>query len=382
LVLVAPQLSQADYELQRHHLGTVTLEDDGVLFMPAHPVAASAKSFWLVHARQLWRQIRQAVSKAAVVHSGVSDDIWRPLMAMVNLAAWWSGRPVVFFVDIDFRKQSQYFYQHGIWSLKSYMVNRLFHDPLRWLQVWLSPRLYSLVLLKSPSMVEDFGKGRANVKNFFDTVHCDKHILSEQELTARINWLQDPGLPFQLIYFGRLVPYKGLDKAIQAVQLSRAKGYDVRLTIIGEGPCLQALRDQAEEAHLGEAISFLSQVGYGSMLFEHLRQAHVAIATPLSEDTPRSAFDAMARGLPVVAFDLPYFRVLAEGSGAVALARWPVVSELADTIMGLCDERSKLSAMAGRGIAFARDNTQQAWLRKRTAWTLQFALSAPGGDAA
>ncbi|MBC8129306.1 MAG: glycosyltransferase family 4 protein [Rhizobiaceae bacterium] len=41
--------------------------------------------------------------------------------------------------------------------------------------------------------------------------------------------------PFRLLFLGRILPYKGLGRAIAAVEILHARGIDVRLSIYGEG---------------------------------------------------------------------------------------------------------------------------------------------------
>lgn len=377
LVLVAPSLDSADYDEQKSFLGTVDADKDGIVFLPAYPAATSARHFWQSHALPLWRRLKATVSTAGVVHAGMSTDTWRPMMAMVNLAAWRAKRPVIFFVDIDFRKHSWRFYKLGVWNLKNYLVNRVLHDPLKWLQCWLAPRMFKLVLLKSASMVRDFGQGRANVKNFFDTAHSLEQVLTDEELRRRQAWLQDPSGPLRLVYFGRLVAYKGLDRVVEAVGLARAQGLDVRFTLIGSGESLPDLQAQVESAGLSDAVEFLPQVPYGKELFDQLERVHFSVATPLVEDTPRSAFDSMARGIPILAFDITYFRDLAQASQAVVLAEWPSPQALATQMMERNRQRDSIAHMAAEAVAFARDNTQKKWLAQRMRWTLELAMDDP-----
>ena len=368
VVLIAPALTEAEYAARRDHLGVVDFARDGVVFVPAHRTDTSARRFWLREASGLWRRIRDAVRTAGIVHSGVADDVWRPLMAMVNFAAWLSGRPVMFLVDIDFREHARRYRQVGLWNFRQYLVNRLIYDPLVYLQVWLAPRMFQLVLLKSASMVRDFGLRRAHVRNFYDTAHGADDVLSPAELAERNVMLREPDQPLEAVFFGRFVAYKGLDRAIEAVRLARAQGLDVRLTLIGEGECEASLRQQVAASGLQEAVRFLPPVPYGDPLFEQLRTKHVCVAAPLVEDTPRAAFDAMARGLPVVAFDISYFADLAQASGAVLLAPWPDPGGLAEGFRQLLSDRTRLSSMASAGVEFARSNTQAIWLERRARW--------------
>ncbi len=368
VVLIAPQLPQAQYEAKKQHLGSIDLARDGIVFLPTHPTDVSAKNFWLKHARRIWQQARSAARTAGIVHSGLADDTYRPMLGFVNLAAWLARRPVIFVVDIDFRQHTRRYHALGLWSRKSYLVNRVLHDPFKWVQVWLATRQFQLVLLKSASMVKDFGAGRPNVKNFYDTVHAAKDVLSPNEAVPRLAWLAEPHEPLHLAYFGRFVAYKGLDRAIEGVRLARERGANVRLTLIGEGECRAALLRQVETGGLADVVTFLPPVPYGPALFDQLARAHLTIATPLTEDTPRAAFDSMARGLPLLAFDISYFKDLADESGAVVLARWHEAASIADRLVELARNRSPLPEMARRGLDFARANTQTIWLERRAGW--------------
>jgi glycosyltransferase involved in cell wall biosynthesis len=371
MVLVAPSLTEAQYLAKKEHLGAVSLDADGIVLVAAHSTSTSAKHFWLHHARRIWRDVRQAVRQAGLVHSGLADDIYRPLLGFVNLAAWLSKRPLIFVVDIDFREHTRRYYQLGTWGLKSYMVNRFVYDPIKWVQVWFAARNFQLVLLKSASMVRDFGGGRPSVKNFHDTVHTAEDVLSDDALGARMRKLREPSLPLEVVYFGRFVPYKGLDRAVDAINIARQQGIDVRLSLIGEGECLPALKQQVSQAKLESAVTFVPSVPYGRALFELLDHAHVSIATPLVEDTPRAAFDSMARGLPIVAFDISYFRDLSSEAGAVVLAEWPHAQALASQLVALSQDRERIAEMARRGVLFARDNTQSKWLKRRADWVAE-----------
>ena len=60
----------------------------------------------------------------------------------------------------------------------------------------------------------------------------------------------------RLLSVGRLVPMKGFDVLILASKLLKDQGVDHRITIIGEGPEEDALRDQADKLGVGEHIEF------------------------------------------------------------------------------------------------------------------------------
>jgi glycosyltransferase involved in cell wall biosynthesis len=373
LVLIGPQLDAQAYERHRGELGHIHEADDGIAFLPAHPVIESRVGFWLRQFVPVWRTVNRAVLDAAVVQSGMSTELSRPLMALASLAAWWHGRPLVFVVDIDFRQHSMRFYRTGQWSLKSFIVNRYVYDPLKWIQLWLAPKISSLVLFKSLALVRDFGRGLPHVKNFFDTVQSASHVLTQEQLQKRLRWLRRSDVPVTAVFFGRLASNKGVDLMIDAIGLARDRGVTVQLSIIGDGECLLDLQQQTRDAGLTDRVSFQPPVPYGTPLFELLEATHVGIAAPRIEDTPRAAFDAMARGLPLVAFDITYFQDIAAESDAVALARWPEASALADRLVELSMDRERLARMATYAVRFAARNTQSYWLETRMTWLHQYA---------
>jgi glycosyltransferase involved in cell wall biosynthesis len=382
LILIAPHMSVEEYNAKSRHLGVINSAEDGVEFVSAYPAEVSAAGFWLRHAGRVWGLLTKVLKDPSIVHSGMATDIRWPLLAFANLAAARMKRPVLFIVDIDFRDHTKRSRQLGAWSTPRYLVNLLVLDPFKLIQVKLAVRMFQLVMLKSASMVRDFGHDKPNVKNFYDTVHAESHILSAGDAAHRIDWLSDVSRPFQLCYFGRLVASKGVASMIEAVRLARIAGCDARLSIIGDGPELEGLQHQVEQADLIDFVSFLPQVPYGPALFEKLSGAHMTMAAPLVEDTPRSAFDSMARGLPILAFDISYFKDLAEFSGAVALASWPSAEEMAKQIVSLSADRTRVSEMALRGLSFAHENTQQVWLERRMDWLLLYMLGETRGTKA
>lgn len=374
VVLIAPQMAHGDYLGQADHLAILDAETDEVVFVPAYSLPLSGVRFWVQALPSLLRRVWPLMPFTSVVHSGMSFDIRRPMLAWINIVAWLRGRPILFVLDIDFRRDAGRYRQLGGWSSLKYLANVIVLDPFRWVQVWAAPKMCDLVLLKGESLVRDFGRGRPHVKNFQDTVHSADQVLDGPALVRRLHWLQDADRPLTLCYFGRLVWKKGIDRIIDAVSLARQQGHDVHLKIIGDGDMHDVLLAKIDSLALHPYVQIHSQVRYGEDLFELLDATHLNVAAPLVEDTPRAAFDAFARALPVLAFDIEYFRDLANASGAVALADWPKPESLAARIAELANDRERLSDMAGSGVRYARANTQEIWLQRRASWTVQYLL--------
>lgn len=368
LVLVCASMTEPAYRRLAGHLAVIDSRITGVRYVPAYPDGISRVRFLSLYLWPTWRILNRMFAVPCVVHSGMSTQLAHPLMFMACLAAKAQGRVVVFMVDIDFRKHSIRNRALGFWSLKSYLINRYLYDPLKWLQLWLAPRIFDLCLYKSRSLVSDFGKGRNNVRDFYDTAYGEKDIVDAQELNSRLLAAGDSNGPLRVTYFGRVVSYKGLDRVVSAVDIARRKGVDVVLRIIGDGESLDALRKQVRAAALQDYVEFIPPAPYGKALFRLVDENHVTVAAPLTEDTPRAAFDSMARGLPVIAFDITYFKDLEAASGAVMTTPWADATGLADAFARLQADRSELVRMSRAAVQFARENTQDIWLDRRVEW--------------
>lgn len=371
MVLVAPVDGRSKDEPLAGHLAVVDEAAERITLVPLHTVGRSSMRFWRDAAR-FWPRVRQAVREAGVVHGALSSDMYRPAMALVNVAVVLENTPALFVVDIDHRRDAWMLWKSGLWPLRSFLVTRLLHDPFRHVQVKLAAWRGDLVLIKSPHMVADVGRGAPNVRDFYDPVHALEHVLDPERVAERVRRLRRAEGPLELLYFGRLVSYKGLDRTLQAVHRARAEAGDVvRLRILGEGEERGRLEDLARQWGLEDVVTFESSVPYGPELFDRMDRADAMVATPLSEDTPRAAFDAMARGLPILAFGNRYYQDLEKDSGATRTVPWADVEALADAIVSLQRDREPLAHMAERGVAFARRHTQDAWLDRRIAWTLE-----------
>ena len=371
IVVIAPTFSEQFYDENRAILGELSAEVDGITLVPAFDLATDSRLFWTKEAGSLYRRLRSTFDHAGVLHTGLASDIWRPYLLLVNLLAFVNRVPMLFVVDIDFRQLSRRYYMSGVWNKRSYLINRCLHDPFKYMQVWLAVRACNLVLLKSPAMVAAFGSQRANVRDFLDAAHSASDVLSDKELEAKLISRRAENRRLEIVYFGRFVPYKGVDCIIEAVQLAVDQGAKINLTLIGTGECDGQLRNEVISRGLGDIVTFRPMAMYGPPLFELIDRADVAVAAPRVEDTPRAALDALARGLPIVAFDIDYFLNLSEKSGAIALARWPSPKSIAERLVMLQNDRAIVEMMARNAVAFARNNTQEFWLSNRVRWMFE-----------
>lgn len=106
------------------------------------------------------------------------------------------------------------------------------------------------------------------------------------------------GQDIKLLYVGRLVKVKGINLLIEAVSELK-KRYNIRLTVVGDGPEREPLEKQADEFGISDIVSF---VGKKTDVMPYLEDADIFVYPSVWEEVfGISIVEAMAFGLITVA---------------------------------------------------------------------------------
>jgi glycosyltransferase involved in cell wall biosynthesis len=370
LVIVSPGMAAAQYQSVRQSLDVLDERTESLLFFAPYSIDQVQSRFTKLRLfLPLMRTLRRLVRQSFCVHSGLSWDWMLPTEFASLIFGMFQGRRTVFIVDIDYRNSARMSYLNGSWSLKSYLACKYIYDPARWLQVWFAVRRYSLVMLKGNKMAADFGRGRANVRSFLDAAHSEHNIIDADALRQKLDAIRSKSTPLKLTYFGRITAYKGIDACLRAVVAARRAGALVTLDIIGAGEQADFCRSLSRELDAEEFVTFRGPMQFGPEFFHLLYGFHLLLAAPLREDTPRSALDAMAAGIPYLAYDTYYYKQLLE-SGAGEVVPWLDEKAMTAALIKLDSNREDLVRMAENAVTFAQLNTQEIWLDRRLEWTL------------
>jgi len=111
--------------------------------------------------------------------------------------------------------------------------------------------------------------------------------------------------PYNLIYYGRLIKHKNVDKIIQVLFNLKNRNYNLKLLIIGNGPDKEYLVAQANKLKLHENITFLDFIDDYRSLLSTIKQAKVLVAPSEREGFGISIIEANACGLPAIVMDFP-----------------------------------------------------------------------------
>ena len=110
---------------------------------------------------------------------------------------------------------------------------------------------------------------------------------------------------FRLVLVGSLAQlYKSPDILINSVALCCAKGFKIKLKIIGDGKFKPQLEDQVSRLGLNDVITFMGQLPAGTAVRDEMLNADLFVLPSRTEGLPRAMIEAMACGLPCIGSDV------------------------------------------------------------------------------
>ena len=169
-----------------------------------------------------------------------------------------------------------------------------------------------------------------------------------------------------VVFVGRLVNNKGLDRIVDALAMLKRRGAPHRALVVGKGPLAGKVRQQAAAAGLSEAIQFIEWVATPSDLARIYRRSRVAVCASTCEGGPRVTVEAMACGTPVVSTPVGVMTELLRSGTAGALCDF-TARGLADTLQAILEDpeqRDRLGAQAHRDVQrFERARALEVYAR-------------------
>lgn len=173
-----------------------------------------------------------------------------------------------------------------------------------------------------------------------------------QELDDSPLRAQHEGTGGRVIAMGRLSPEKGFDSLIEAYGNALASDNSWSLQIWGDGPLHSALTQLIEKLHLRERVQLC---GVTTQPWVALAAAQIFVLSSKYEGFPNAMLEAMAVGLPCIAFDCPSGpRELADGGSAAIIVPAGDVSQLALALRRLAADQEARRALGERAAAHVR----------------------------
>jgi glycosyltransferase involved in cell wall biosynthesis len=160
-----------------------------------------------------------------------------------------------------------------------------------------------------------------------------------------------------VVAMGRLTPEKGYAKLIEAFASAFDNDSAWQLRIWGEGPLRDDLQSRVERLQLADRVQLC---GLTDQPWTALAAGQIFALSSEYEGFPNAMLEAMAIGLPCVAFDCPSGpRELADGGRAAMLIPCGDVAALAAALRELARDRELRSALGARAATFVRSQFAQ-----------------------
>lgn len=176
-----------------------------------------------------------------------------------------------------------------------------------------------------------------------------------------------------VVAVGRLVRQKGIDVAIAALALVRARHSDARLVVLGEGPLRDELSRAARAHGVEEAVSLPGRVGDVAWWLE---RADVVVHPARWEGFGLALLEAMLCARPIVASAVSSIpEIVVDGETGV-LVRPDDPAAVAAAIGDLLDDPSRAKTLGEAGRARAASSFSVARMAERTVAVYAEALSS------
>jgi glycosyltransferase involved in cell wall biosynthesis len=155
---------------------------------------------------------------------------------------------------------------------------------------------------------------------------------------------------FVFVFTGRLSEQKGVDVLLTAMSKTLRDGAPCKCLVVGEGPLMERLTEQASRLGLANSIHFL---GFQKDPRPFLQAADAFILTSHYEGLPLSVVEAMSCGLPCVVTDAGgNAEAVLDGSNGLVVPR-SAVDEISAAMSYLITNPSETARMAKESRARA-----------------------------
>ena len=179
-----------------------------------------------------------------------------------------------------------------------------------------------------------------------------------QEFLMSVKPAKEEGSQINLLFVGRLVPYKCADVVIESIgKLDQAIQSKIRLTIVGDGSERNNLENRVKELNLAEIVSFAGWVNQSETL-DYYRKADIFCFPSIREFGGAVVIEAMASGLPcIVANNGGIGEYVNEETGfkIEPISREYLTQELTSKIKRLVEDDKLRESMSAKAIERARE---------------------------
>ncbi len=183
-----------------------------------------------------------------------------------------------------------------------------------------------------------------------------------------------------VLFVGRLVNNKGLDRIVDALAMLRRRGAPHRALFVGKGPMREKLEARVANAGMGATTSFIDWVATPEDLASIYRRSRVCVCASTCEGGPRVTVEAMACGTPVVSTPVGVMTELLQDSKAGRLTDF-TSRGLADSLQPILQDDVLRFRLGTQASADVRRFERRACIETYAAGLHQVAKQHQGSQA-
>jgi glycosyltransferase involved in cell wall biosynthesis len=172
-----------------------------------------------------------------------------------------------------------------------------------------------------------------------------------------------------------------LDVVLDAFRLVRRRLPNATLVLVhGGAPLTEEAQARLDEL-AGSGVVHISEHVPRAEMVEHMRAATIGVSVPISDGSPRSVWEALATGLPLVLSNLPQVEERAGRSGAAVFVE-PRAETIAAALVDVLEDPERLEQMASRARVWAESNVDERRERARLSEIYARAVRGRDGQSA
>jgi len=236
-------------------------------------------------------------------------------------------------------------YTEHLWTLDYHLASRF----REWIQIRglkQAVKSASKVIAASEAVNKFLIKHRVATKEKIEVIHPIVGELAKiktRKLTAKSKLPMAEEIILGSV--GALNAVKGYKYLLEAMSKVRESYPNIKLEIIGAGPELESLKSKVQSLKLNQAVKIITNA---KSLDEYYEKWQIYIQPSLSETFGLSVFEAMRRGIPVVASKVGGLPELVEDMRSGLLVTPESSQKLAEAITGLLAD-AKLAEKIAKG---------------------------------
>ena len=194
----------------------------------------------------------------------------------------------------------------------------------------------------------------SNNNSFYTTTYSSIDLT--EDMYYKQNWKEKPEV-YNIIHTGYMDSYrKGQDILIKALKIVLDNGYNVTLTLVGDGEKKTEFESLTEKLSISNKVIFKGLIKDKKQVLELLRKSHMLVFPTQSEGLPRTIIEAMSQGLVCVASPVDGIPELLDEE---YLVNYDDVEGYAKRIMSLLDNWEKMKQISldnyNKSIKYRKD---------------------------